>query len=350
MTKRLIGVMEDFHRMAVREMDVPALGAKDVLVKIYQCNICTTDWQTWAGLRKNQGRVFPWAPGHEMAGEVVEVGKSVQKDIKIGMHVGFSSQGARGCGECSYCRNAHPSRCVNKPKELSFEGVVGSFGMSQYIVYAADRVYRLDDDLPYEQGGYLEPVATAVHGARRLQLRPGDRVLVIGAGNLGLVNAQVAKVYGADVLVSEINPERLLLARELGFATVNPELPGFEQFIGQSTKGQGVTAVILAVGHTKANEQAARVLAPMGRILFFAAGYPAPAMDFDPNRIHYKEYELIGTFGSDPSDYEIATRLLNSGRVKVGELISQKVPLAEIQKAFELAATPGTFRVSLTLW
>ncbi|MDR3565228.1 MAG: alcohol dehydrogenase catalytic domain-containing protein [Negativicutes bacterium] len=350
MAKRLVGVMEDFYQMSVREMDIPAVGPNDVLVKIYQSNICTTDWQTWAGLRKTQGRAFPWAPGHEMAGEVVEVGPSVKKAIKVGTHVGFSTQGTRGCGECRYCRNAHPCRCVNKPKELFFEGVAGSFGMSQYIVYSADRVYQMDDSLPYEEVGYLEPVATAVHGARRLRIRPGDRVLVIGAGNLGLVNAQVAKVYGADVLVSEINPDRLMLAEKLGFLAVNPESAGFEPLIKEVTNGEGITAVILAVGHTKANEQAARVLAPMGRILFFAAGYPAPAMDLDSNTIHYKEYELIGTFGSDPSDYEIAASLLNSGRVKVGELISQKVPLANIQKAFELAATPGTFRVSVTLW
>ncbi|MDR3589068.1 MAG: alcohol dehydrogenase catalytic domain-containing protein [Negativicutes bacterium] len=350
MAKMLVGVMEDFHRMALREMDIPAVGDKDVLVKIHQCNICTTDWQTWAGLRKSQGRAFPWAPGHEMAGDVVEVGQSVRPDIKAGMRVGFSTQGTRGCGACVYCRNAHPSRCMNKPRELSFEGVAGSFGMSQYMVYAAERVYRLDDRLPYEQGGYLEPVATAVHGARRLRVRPGDRVLVIGAGNLGLVNAQVARVYGADVLVSEINPDRLVLAQKLGFATVNPELPDFDRFIRESTNGQGISAAILAVGHTKANEQAARVLSPMARILFFAAGYPAPAMNFDPNSIHYKEYELIGTFGSDPSDYEIAARLLNNGQVKVEALISQKVPLAQIQKAFEFAAVPGTFRVSLTMW
>lgn len=350
MPKMLVGVMEDFHRMAVREMDIPPVGPNDVLVKIHQCNICTTDWQTWAGLRKSQGRAFPWAPGHEMGGEVVEVGIAVRKDITVGAHVGFSSQGVRGCGECIYCRKGHSSRCSNKPKEISYEGVKGSFGMAQYLVYSAERIYKFDDGLPYEQIGYLEPVATAVHGAKRLRIVPGDRVLVIGAGNLGLVNAQVAKTYGGDVLVSEINPDRIKLAQKLGFATVNPEISNFDEIIKQFCDNQGISAVILAVGHTKANEQAARVLAPMGRILFFAAGYPAPSMDLDPNTVHYKEYELIGTFGSDAADYDVATQLLNSGRVKVGDLISQKVKLMEIQKAFEFAAEPGTYRVSLTMW
>lgn len=350
MTKMKVAIMEDIKKMDVREMEVPEVGPGMVLAKIYQCNICTTDWQTWAGLRKSQGRNLPWAPGHEMAGEIVKLGKDARPDLKVGMHVGFIAQGSRGCGECYYCRTGHTSRCLNRPKEVEIGGVVGYFGMAQYVVVNSKRVFKLSDDLPYEEGGFLEPTSTAVHGIKRLGIRPGDNVLVIGAGNLGLVNAQIARVYGGNVLVSEINEERCKIAESLGLSTVNPAKEDIDKKVKKITDGRGMDAIILAVGNTQANDQAISMVATMGRILFFASGYPTPELHLDPNTIHYKEYELIGTYGGDFSDYVVAADLLSKRMVKVDKMISHKVSIDEIQKAFQLAATPGNYRVSVSMW
>jgi L-iditol 2-dehydrogenase len=109
-------------------------------------------------------------------------------------------------------------------------------------------------------------------------------------------------------------------------------------------------AVILAVGNTKANDQGIQLLSTMGRILFFASGYPTPELNIDSNKIHYNEYELIGTYGADFSDYVIAADLLSKRLVKVDKMISYKVPINEVQRAFELAATPGNYRVSVSMW
>ncbi|MDR3565397.1 MAG: alcohol dehydrogenase catalytic domain-containing protein [Negativicutes bacterium] len=350
MAKMKVVVIEDVHKVAVREMDIPTAGPGEVLAKIYQSNICTTDWQTWAGLRASQGRKFPWPPGHEMAGEIVALGEGARPGLKVGMRVGFLPQGSLGCGECEYCRSGHISRCRYRPTQITRDGLTGYFGMAQYVVYPSSRIFTLADDLPFEEGGYLEPVATAVHGVRRLRVSPGENVLVIGAGNLGLVNAQVARVYGGRVMVSEISPVRCQLSESLGFYTVNPETKDLEAEIDRFTGGKGMDAVILAVGVTSANEQAIKVLAPMGRILMFAAGYPAPGMTIDSNTIHYKEYELIGTYLADLPDLQIAAELLSTRAVKVDKLISHKVPVNEVEKAFELAATPGNYRVSISMW
>lgn len=348
--KMKVAVMEDIKKMSVKEMDVPEVGAGEVLVKIYQCNICTTDWQTWAGLRKSQGRKLPWVPGHEMSGEIIEIGENVRPELKVGMHVGFIAQGSRACGECFYCRMGHTSRCLNKPKQIEIDGIEGYFGMAQYFVVNSKRVLKLGDDLPYEEGGYLEPTSTAVHGIKRLRVKPNDNVLVIGAGNLGLVNAQVAKIYGGNVLVSEINEERCKIAQSLGLATINPSKEDIVKRVEEITEGRGMDAVILAVGNTKANDQGIQLLSTMGRILFFASGYPTPELNIDSNKIHYNEYELIGTYGADFSDYVIAADLLSKRLVKVDKMISYKVPINEVQRAFELAATPGNYRVSVSMW
>lgn len=348
--KMKVAVMEDIRQMKIREMGIPIPGPDEVLVKIYQCNICSADWQTWAGLRKTSGPRLPWASGHEMAGEIVKIGENVPPGLKIGSHAGIGSILSRGCGACYFCRRGNPTKCVHKHKGIANGGVGGSFGMAQYCAYDYSLIYPLSDDLSYEEGAFLEPVATCVHGIRRLRITPGEKVLVIGAGNLGLINAQIARVYGGDVLVSEISEVRRSIAESLGFQTVNPLEVHIKQSIIEFTDARGFDAVILAVANTEANNQAIQALAPLGRILFFAAGYPTPELNIDSNTIHYKEYELIGTYNADPWDFEKSAEFLSQGKVKVDKIISQKIPIDDVQHGFELAATPGTYRVSLSLW
>lgn len=285
-----------------------------------------------------------------MAGVVTAVGEGVQDKIKVGMHVALGGQTSRGCGQCTFCRKGHPSRCQDKPKEIEHGGVVGSFGMSQYALYSSDRIYEISEKLPFEEGAFLEPVATTVHGAKRLRITPGDKVLVIGAGNLGLINAQTAQAFGADVMVAEVNEERCALSQSFGFATINPFKADLKEEVDKRTGNKGADVVILAVGINAAHEQGLQVLARMGRMLFFSAGYPSPELNIKANDLHYKEYELIGTWGADPLDYEIAADLLGSYKVKVDRLISHRIAVDEVEHAFELAATPGNYRVTLNMW
>jgi len=345
--KSKTAVMENVGQMSVRVFEMPDPGPGEVLVKIHSCNICTTDWQTWANLRGSQNRKMPWAPGHEMGGEIVAMGPGVRPELKIGDRVGF---GYVGCGQCHFCRIGQPARCTGRRAGMEIDGVSGSFGMGQYLTVKAERLYKMAPDLPYAEIGYLEPLATAIHGIRRLKVKPREDVLIIGAGNLGLVNAQVVRAFGGRVLVSEIQEQRCKLAEELGFQTVNPAKEDVVEATKRFSDGKGMDAVVLAVGATKANEQALQVIAPLGRILFFAAGYPHPELHVAPNDIHYKEWELIGTFGAAPWDFDLSAKFLSERVVDTSKLISGHVPLDEVQKAFEKAATPGTYRVALDMW
>jgi L-iditol 2-dehydrogenase len=345
-----VAVLEGIGKAAVRVMNIPETKRNQILVKIHNCNICTSDWQVWAGLRQALGREFPFAAGHEAAGEIVEIGEDVKTDLKVGMHVGIGSIFSIGCGGCHYCQSGHQDRCLNRPPHLVINGVRGNYAMSQYCVYEVNRLYKINDDIPYNVGGFLEPISTVVHGVKRARIVPGDNVLVIGAGNLGLINAQVAREYGGNVIVSEINEERCSLSESLGFKTINPGKTNLKEAVMGLTNNIGADVVIVAVGLTAANNQALEVLAPMGRVLLFAAGYPEPEINVGSNKVHYKEYELIGTYNSGPSDYKIAVDLLNNNRVKVDKLISCNISIDRVQEAFEIAATPGKYRVSLSMW
>lgn len=340
-------VMDGVKKLYVREIEVGELWPGEVLVKVHSCNICTYDWETWLGLRGSQGRKFPFAPGHEEAGEVLGIGNGVPPEIKIGARVAISP--FQGCGTCRLCRAGYTRRC-NNGSEDTIEGVTGTYGMSQALKVDAKRVFVMNPTLPYEECGYLEPVASSVHALKRIRVNSEDYVIVIGAGNLGLVNAQVARAMGGQVLVSEINPDRCKIAESLGFVTVNPNERSVVDAVKEFTGGKMMSVAILAVGNTKANDQALQAVADKGRIMFFAAAYPLSELHLDPNTLHYRELELLGTRGADLIDCQIAADLLSTGRVKVASLLSHRVPIDEVERAFELASTPGTYRVSLVMW
>lgn len=337
--------MEDFWTMRIREFEIEPPGENQVLVKIHNCNICTADWQVWNQARASLKRKFPWAPGHEAAGIIYETGVNVQ-EYKVGDHVAV---GYTGCGYCRSCRIGNTSHCRNM-KSITREGISGGFGMSQFLLLNLRQVFKVNPLLPYEEACYLEPLSTAIHGMRKLRVSAGDKLLVIGAGNLGLVNAQVAKAFGCQVLVSEVDEKRVALAKSLGFKVVNPKTGNLKDEVMAFSEGKGMDEVILAVATTLATDQAIESVRRSGKILFFAAGYPSPDLNLDVNGLHYGNYELIGTGGADAVDYELSRDFLSDGVVKVNSLISYKVPMDDVQHAFELAATPGNYRVSLMMW
>lgn len=340
--KAKAAIMTGVRQMEVMEFDVPAPGPNEVLVKIQNCNICTTDWQTWTGARK---RAFPWAPGHEEAGVIAELGAGVT-EFEVGDHVALSYA---GCGYCDPCRLGNTVNCKNTV-DLVRDGVVGNFAMCQYFLASVRRVFKINPDLPFEEACYLEPLATAIHGIRKLRVQPGESLVVIGAGNLGLVNAQAARAFGCKVLVSEVNEKRCQIAASMGFPIMNPMKDDIIRVTKNFAGGRGVDHVIIAVGNTPATDQALQLVRRDGRILFFASGHPSPALNLDVNGVHYGGYELIGTGGADLVDFDLSARFLSDGVVKVKQMVSHRVSIDEAQKAFKLAATPGNYRVSMVMW
>jgi L-iditol 2-dehydrogenase len=205
-------------------------------------------------------------------------------------------------------------------------------------------------DLPFEEAGFCEPLATVISGIDRLQINGGENILVIGAGTMGLLNAQIARYNGAKVIISEPFEKKRNTAKAMGFEKVlDPTEGDFENEIKDYTKNQGPDAIIIAVGNTKAYEQAFNIAPILCRLLIFAASFPAPEWDITPNLVHYKLWEIIGAYGSTLQAYQRSADLLSSGELTIDPLIEARFPLSDIQKAFEKASTPGNFRVSITI-
>lgn len=337
-------VIEGKGKLCVKERKLRAPAPKEVLLKNRACNICTADYGQWLGLRDHQG--FPMAPGHEHCGVILEKGEEVPDDFSIGDYV---AAGYEYCGECEACMEGHTYECSGYDFPVrSEDGYYGTFGCSDYMLKDYRALYKISPKVEPSEAAFLEPLGTAVQGIRRLHARAGETALVIGAGTMGLLNAQVLRAEGCRVLVSELLEKKKRTAQAMGFEVIDASKEDIREKVMQATDQKGADMVIVAVGNEKANKQALEVLKKSrGRILFFAAGYPAPALPIDSNVIHYGKMELIGTYGADASDFQYAAELMNNGKVELSHLVEKRFTLDEIFAAYEFAAAADSYRVSI---
>lgn len=327
----------------------PPVGPDDVVIRGAVINLCTADYQQWMGKRKNQG--FPVSAGHEFSGTICYMGENVQPPLALGMQVGAMYA---FCGKCANCRSGRTGDCTQhkRIREKGPDGFYGAKRFADYIVCDQRFVIPVDESVPPQEAAFLEPVATVVHCAKRAHIRPMEDVVVIGAGTMGLLNAQVAHCYGARVIVTELDEKKLQRAREMGIAdVVDAKAQDPVQAVMALTGGKGADCVIPAVGLSAAYQQGYAMLKQLrGRLVIYPSGYPAPELPLDPNELHYRKLEIIGSFGSDQADWMDAAQMIGKGFIKCSySLEGVMFALRDIQKAYELAATPGTYRVSIDL-
>lgn len=349
-TTMRFGVILGTRRAEVHERSIPSLTDDELLIKIEACNICTTDYELWTGARAGV-QPLPMAGGHENSGVIVEKGSKVGDHFQMGDRVGIML--TQSCGVCEDCREGNHFLCKYKGETFPAydDGYYGFFGFSTYKTALARCCFKFNSNIAADEAGFIEPLSTAIRSIKRVRVRPLENVLVIGAGTMGLLNAQVARAYGARVIISEPIEKKVAIARELGFKEfVNPLEKDFAGQVARTVGSGRLNVIIVCVGNTLANSQALEVAEKDTRIGYFAAGYPAPEIHIDSNMLHYKRFELIGIIGSDESDFEEAAHMLDNRAVNVEKLIEKRFPLDQIQEAYELASTPGSFRVSIHTW
>jgi L-iditol 2-dehydrogenase len=341
------GVITAPQKAEVHRRPLPEIGENEILVKLKACNICTSDYGQWSGARSNQP--FPIAGGHENSGIIIQKGSKVRDNLKIGDQVAFTYF---HCGACDECRRGNTFSCQFEERfKKSADGYFGDFGFATYKIVDARLAVKMSPDLPAAEAGFLEPLATVVQGMKRMRIQPLETLVVIGAGTMGLINAQVARVFGARVIITEVLERKLERARMLGFQQViDASKTDPVKAVRDFTGGRGADIVIIAVGNSAANQQAIEMVKPtLAKISFFAAGYPEPELKIGSNALHYKKIELIGVFGANAVDFQDAADMLNCKGVNMQPLLEGSFPLSDIQKAYELASRPGTYRVTVTL-
>ena len=338
-------VITGAKQVEVREFPIPRPGAGEILMRVRACALCTVEQRLFAGIVQR----YPTVPGHEYSGEIIEIGEGTKTPLKVGDRI---SQGSSSCGTCYYCRIGENTRCqLGFGRDKPHEGISGMWGLAEYKVLPLERVYKVASDLPFEEAALTEPTACVAHAHRRMNIKMGENVLVIGAGTMGMLNMLVAKVSGARVMVSEIDEARAKKALGLGASAVfNPKDEDFVQKVKAATDGLGPEVVIIAIGNAAANKQAFQVLAPIGRMCFFASAHPAQEFCVDPNAVHSNQYTITGSVSGDVQAFVVATRLLSHRILNVKPLIETTFPIEKAAQALEMAAAADRcYRVVVTM-
>jgi len=316
--------------LRVEERPVPEPGPGEALLRIKYCGICGSDLEAYRYGLYEPGIVI----GHEIAAEVAAVGPGVA-GLAPGDRV--TSNDIVPCGECRYCRTGRVSIC----DAVTMPGVTCDGGFAEYMTVAARALYRLPDGVSDLQAALTDPSSNALHAVNRSGLRLGDRVLVIGAGPIGLLIVQAALLAGARrVFVAEMNATRRCLAREMGASEViNPEVDNLDLAVADLTEDQGADVVFCASGSPGAMASTFTLVRKGGVVVPVGICEQPVAADF--LSLVMNELDYRGTYASY-DEYGLALDLMAQGRWRTEPLVSAVIPLEQIvAEGFEVLLQPG---------
>lgn len=316
-------------------IDIPEIGEKEVLVKIKAATTCGTDVKIYKRGYVSIGFVkYPQLFGHEWAGEIVKVGEKVEK-FKNGMRVRAGNSAP--CFICQLCKEEKYNLCENRT------WLWGAY--SEYIKVPEEiikyNMQEIPSHLSFEEAAITEPLACVIYGDKKAGIKIGDTVAIIGAGPIGILHAQVAKIMGAKkVIIIDLVDERLDIAKKLGAdEIINSGKEDMIESVKDLTNNRGADVVIEAVGIPETWEKALKLVKKGGTVLEFGGCPPGTKIEIETELLHYKEITVLGTFHANPHDFEIALDMISSGAVKVKPLITKRMSLDNIKEAFDILLT-----------
>jgi L-iditol 2-dehydrogenase len=332
--------------LRVEEVPIPQIGPDEILLKVSAASICGTDLRIWHGSHRKFPPGTLRIPGHEVTGEIACVGDNIQ-DLKTGQRVFVAPN--MGCGRCRQCISGNNNRCANYAAlGVTLDGAFAEYVRVPAAAVLQGNVMPIADNLSAEMAALIEPLACVLRGQRALAIQPGDVVLVVGAGPIGIMHMLLARLSGAGkVLVSELGEERALQAKRLGAdRIIQTEKEDIRAVIETESDGQGSDVVIVAAPSHQGQESALNLAAIGGRINFFG-GLPKdrPTINFDSNLVHYKELLVTATTACSTNDCRQAAAIVNSGRIDLSPLISARYALKDGPQAFQAAEDRHSLKV-----
>jgi L-iditol 2-dehydrogenase len=334
----LAAVYRGVNDVRLETVPVPQIGAGELLVRVHTCGVCGTDLKKIASGSHSAPRIF----GHETSGVVAAVGAGVKKfepgdRVVVFHHI--------PCRQCYYCRHKTFAQCPTYKKVGCTAGFEPSGGGFAEYIRVMDWIVeqgtvKIPSGVSFEQACFVEPVNTCMKGIEALRLQPGETVLAIGQGPIGIVLSVLARQAGATVITSDLYPERLRIAKSLGFEhTIDASQSDAVRAVRERTEGRGADAVILAVGSNALIRPAMDAARPGGRVLLFAQTQRGEAV-VDPAAICVDEKALVGSYSASVDLQEESVRFVMNREMDLERLISHRFPLQESARALELAAHP----------
>ncbi len=322
---------------AIKEVPYPVLRDTDVIIKVKAVGICGTDGPILAGTRKVP---YPLIPGHEFAGDIVEVGPAV-KNLKVGDRV--TPCIVIGCGDCDMCIEGKEVLCDN----LVETGIHVDGAFAEYVRVPAKVCRKLRDTTTYDQGASVDPVASAYRTIKEAKITSKDVCVIYGAGPIGLYAVQLTKLRGASkviVLDTDAGAERLKLALTLGADyAINVSKEDPVERVREITDGKMADFVQDCVGAPGVPEKAFAMLKKAGTYMVTGLYHKIPEVDL--GAVVRREIRVWGTICYTREEFEECLHLIEDGRVKVEPLITHHFPLKDMDKAFEVVQSKQCIKI-----
>lgn len=334
----LAAVYRGVNDVRLETVPVPEIAAGEILLRVHTCGICGTDLKKIATGSHSPPRIF----GHETSGTVAKIGAGVTQfspgdRVMVFHHI--------PCGRCYYCRSKTFAQCETYKKvgcTAGFEPSGGGFAeyvrVMDWIVQGG--TVRIPDETSFEQASFVEPINTCMKGIERMALQPGETVLVIGQGPIGIMLSSLAKRAGATVITSDLYDQRLTISKGFGLEnSIDASKVDPVQEARKQTEGRGADAAILAVAANSLIQTAMGAIRPGGRVLLFAQTQHGEA-PFDPAAVCMDEKTLVGSYSASIDLQDESVRFVMSREMSLEKLISHRFPLEQAVEALYLAAHP----------
>ncbi|NLH71133.1 MAG: alcohol dehydrogenase catalytic domain-containing protein [Brooklawnia sp.] len=335
----------------VRLVDIPEpiCGPEEIKIKVKNCSTCGTDVKILHNGHVNITRVTTM--GHEVAGEVVEVGPQALGDFQIGDRVQCIA--AVPCGECHECRKGWMEVCQNQTSVgYQYDGGFAEYMIVPKQVLKVDGLNKIPDNVGYDEASAAEPFACAINAQEQVGIEEGDFVVVFGAGPIGCMHTRIARgVHKAGTIaLVDINAERLAMSVDAVHPdhAIDASSVDVVEEVMRLTDGRGADVVITATPAKITQEQAIAMAARNGRISFFG-GLPKndPVIACDSNLVHYRQLHIHGANGSSPTHNKRALEYISTGQVPVKDLITRHIPLEQALDAFGIVQRGEAIKVTV---
>lgn len=333
-TKMKAAMLYGVKDLRLVDVEVPEVKDGEVLVKIRRATTCGTDLKIYQRGYVKKVIELPAIFGHEWAGDVAEVGQSVSWPARnMRVRAGNSAP----CLRCSMCQKGRYNLCEN---------MIWLWGAyAEYIKVPARMVLVNMQEVPqhvsYEEAAIAEPLACVLHGVESAKMKIGDTVVILGAGPIGLLHLLISRRIGAEkTIIVDLAEERLRFAERLGAdQMINGGEGNVVEKVLSLTNGYGADVVVEAIGLPATWQQALRLARKGGTVLEFGGCPPGTRIEIDAEKIHYGEMTILGTFHATPLHFRKAVNLIASRTVDVRPLVTSKMKLKDINKAFEALST-----------
>jgi 2-desacetyl-2-hydroxyethyl bacteriochlorophyllide A dehydrogenase len=327
-------------KIEFRSMPIRDPGPDEVLIKVKTAAICGSDLHLFKG--KHPSVSLPSAVGHELAGEIVKLGKDVS-EFSEGDRV--TVEPVINCGKCVYCQHGDYNLCKN----ISFQYRKGQGAFTEYFYAPKNRTYKIPDNLTFEEGTLIEPLSVALHAVKQSGIRVGQSSVIIGAGAIGLlVSMLLNNLTGIRPFVMDINQFRIQKASDLGAYGVLPHKDeGLEEIVMRHTAGLGVDHAFEAVGMEATLTQALQVIKKGGKVTLLGI-FEEPNPRIPVNLFVQREISICGSQGY-AWDFQDSIQLAVDGRIKLSELVTTRLPFEQLLNGFDLLCQPANNQIKVLI-